>query len=99
MRGRPDDAESKEDRVVLRSVTPNPFNPVTRVSYYVPDEAYVTIAVYDVTGRLVDRLVSQVEQAGEHTVEWNASRAPSGIYFCRLEAAGVVDTRKLVVMK
>ena len=99
MRGRPDDAESKEDRVVLRSVTPNPFNPVTRVSYYVPDEAYVTIAVYDVTGRLVDRLVSQVEQAGEHTIEWNASRAPSGIYFCRLEAAGVVDTRKLVVMK
>jgi hypothetical protein len=97
--GGSDYALSKGHRPLIRSALPNPFNPVTRISYYLPEEAFVTLAIYDVSGRLVDRLLSRVEDAGEHTVEWHASRAPSGVYFCRLEADGAVETMKLVVMK
>ena len=99
MAGKSDERGPDCDCVALRSVTPNPFNPVTRISYYLPEEAYVTVAVFDVSGRFVDRLVSRMEDAGEHTVEWNAARVPSGIYFGRLEAGGAVDTRKLIVIK
>jgi hypothetical protein len=92
-------AASREPRAALRSILPNPFNPVTRIAYFLADDAYVTLSVYDVTGRLVDRLVQRMDTAGEHVAEWNASSASSGVYFCRFEAAGVVETRKLMLMK
>jgi hypothetical protein len=97
--GEPMRGASEGGAVALRSATPNPFNPVTRLSYYLPQESYVTLAVFDVSGRLVEKLVDRAESAGEHTVEWNAAQVPSGIYFGRLEAGGVVDTRKLIVIK
>ncbi len=98
-KGKPDKIAAAENRAGLRSVLPNPFNPVTRITYFLPQEAYVTLSIYDVTGRFVDRLLARVERAGEHVVEWNASNASSGIYFCRLETEGVIETRKLIVTK
>jgi len=50
-------------------------------------------------GRLIERLVNERQTAGDHTVEWHASKEWSGIYFCRFEADGVVDTRKLILLK
>jgi hypothetical protein len=78
---------------------PNPFNPITRITYYVPRESFVTVSIHDVTGRLVERLVSGVRPAGEHEVRWDAKAQPSGIYFYRLEAGDVVQTRKMVLLK
>jgi hypothetical protein len=65
----------------------------------VPQEGYAALSVYDVAGRLVGRLVDGVVTAGEHVVEWDASGASSGIYFCRFESGGIVETRKLIVAK
>jgi hypothetical protein len=59
----------------------------------------VTVSIHDVTGRLVERLVSGVRPAGEHEVRWDAKAQPSGIYFYRLEAGDVVQTRKMVLLK
>jgi len=97
--GKPDKERSTEKAAGLRSVLPNPFNPVTRVSYYLPQAADVRVSIYDVSGRLVEKLVDGPRSSGEHTVEWNASRASSGIYFCRFEALGIVETRKLILIK
>ena len=97
--GKPDKATPVAEAAGLLSVLPNPFNPATRVSYFLPNDADVSVSIYDVSGRLVERLVNERQPAGEHTVEWNASRASSGIYFCRFEAAGVVETRKLILIK
>jgi hypothetical protein len=87
------------DDVVLRPAVPNPFNPATRISYYLPQDEYVVLSVYDVAGRLIKHLVSETQTAGEHVVDWNAGDLPSGIYFCRLEADGAVQTRKLMLLK
>jgi hypothetical protein len=59
----------------------------------------VTLTVYNVAGRLVERLASGVQPTGEHTVEWNASGLPSGVYFYRLEVGGVAETRKVMLIK
>ncbi len=97
--GKPEKSVAREKEAGLVSVLPNPFNPSTRISYYVPTDANVSVAIYDVSGRLIERLVNERQTAGDHTVEWNASQESSGIYFCRFESHGVVETRKLVLLK
>jgi len=83
----------------ISSVLPNPFNPATRIGYYIPKDANVSVSIYDVSGRLVERLVNERQPAGDHSVEWNASKESSGIYFCRFESNGFVETRKLILLK
>jgi hypothetical protein len=87
------------DVVVLDDASPNPFNPITRIRYYLPTEEFVRISVYDVKGILVDRLVARVHSAGNHVAEWDASRMSSGIYFYRLKAGDFVQTKKLILLK
>jgi hypothetical protein len=84
---------------ILGAAVPNPFNPMTRISYTIPDAGYVELSVYDVRGMLVDRLVARVENAGEHFVEWNATGHASGTYFYRLKAGAYTATRKMLLVK
>ena len=73
---------------------PNPFNPVTTVKFSLPIESKVRLAIYDVLGQDVARLVDEVEQAGYKSVEWNADGVASGIYFYRLDATSTADPAK-----
>ncbi len=90
---------SSSGGVVLQPAVPNPFNPVTRIHYILPNEAYVRLTVYDVTGKVVDHLVAHVQPAGEHVAAWDAGTYPSGIYFYRLEVGRFSETRKLILLK
>ena len=79
---------------------PNPFNPETTISYFLPDEALVSLEVFDLTGRSVAVLVDNANQAqGEYTVNFDASSLPSGIYIYRLDANGFQETRKMTLLK
>ena len=91
-------------RAVLRGASPNPFNPVTTLSYGVPGRTAVRLAVYDVTGRLVRTLFDGDADAGFHSVVWDGrddrgNRASSGVYFCRMEADGWSGAAKMVLLK
>jgi len=55
--------------------------------------------VYDVSGRLVEELLSTHQSAGEHFIEWNAKDVPSGIYFYRLATGDFNETRKMILLK
>jgi hypothetical protein len=79
--------------------SPNPFNPVTRISYNVPTAQHVRIAVYDVAGRLVENLVNEVKSPGEYMVEWNAGNLPSGVYFYRLQTGNETIVRRATLLK
>jgi hypothetical protein len=78
---------------------PNPFNPVTEISFGLPVDSHVRLVIYNVTGQKVTTLVDENRQAGMHTVIWNGSTAASGIYFYRLEAGSFVETRKMMLIK
>lgn len=78
---------------------PNPFNPTTIISYDLPVSSHVTIKVYDVLGREMETLISERQSAGTHSVRFNASNLPSGVYFYRLQAGNYVEARKLMVLK
>jgi len=91
-------------RVTLYQNVPNPFNPTTTIRYYVPEATSVTLRIYDATGKVVRNLVDDRIPEGGHEVRWHGlnnrgQRVSSGIYFYRLIAQDVVQTKKMVLLK
>jgi len=78
---------------------PNPFNPETNIRYSLSKKSEVSLAIYDIAGREVVRLVNGEQEAGNFEVSWNASNASSGIYFYRLVAEDFIQTRKMLLLK
>jgi hypothetical protein len=78
---------------------PNPFNPTTVISYQLSAVSRVTLTVYDVLGRELKTLVNEQQTAGNHSVTFNASYLPSGVYFYRLQAGTYAATKKLLLLK
>jgi len=88
----------------LDPARPNPFNPSTTIAFALPEAGAARLAVYDVSGRLVTVLADGLHDAGEHAAVWDGRDSAgrqlgSGVYFVRLEAAGSVSTRKMVMVK
>ncbi len=78
---------------------PNPFNPSTTISYQLPEEAFVTLKVYDILGNEVKLLVNETKPAGVHEVTFNPGNLSSGIYLYRIEANGFKQQKKLIFLK
>ncbi|MEJ2635866.1 MAG: T9SS type A sorting domain-containing protein [Calditrichia bacterium] len=78
---------------------PNPFNPTTAISFQLSASSFVTLKVYDVTGREVANLVSERLTTGKHKYSWNASGLASGIYYYQLKAGEYEARRKLLLLK
>ena len=78
---------------------PNPFNPTTTIRYTIARRGPVSLGIYDVAGRLVDRLVDEADVApATYTIRYRAPGA-SGVYFLKLVASGDVRTQKIVLLK
>ncbi|MBX2992431.1 MAG: T9SS type A sorting domain-containing protein [Bacteroidetes bacterium] len=78
---------------------PNPFNPGTAISYQLSAGGHVTLKVYDLLGREVAALVDEVKNAGEHSVQFNASGFSSGVYYYRLQAGNYIATKKMLLIR
>ena len=88
----------------LSSIRPNPFNPRTTIGFDLARSGPVRLQIFGVDGRLVRTLVTGVRDAGQGEASWDGhddtGRAvPSGVYIARLEASGVVDRKKLILLK
>ncbi len=83
----------------LKQNYPNPFNPVTKIDYDIPNDAFVSLKLFDLNGKELKNLISEFKNAGYYSVNLNASALPSGTYFYRLESGNFVSTKKLVVLK
>lgn len=105
-----DDYDDEDHPVIGRSTTrlqpnyPNPFNPQTTISYSIPKGSHVRLSIYDVQGRFVTDLVNEYREKGSYRKVWdgrnrNGVTVSSGVYFVRLESAGQVLSRKIVMIK
>ena len=84
----------------LESPYPNPFNPTTRINYSVAlNVDRLSINIYDIRGRLVDKLYRGSQVSGRHHITWNASSSASGIYFVRMDTDNYSSTEKLMLIK
>ena len=84
----------------LEANFPNPFNPKTRINYQLPVSGNVELSIYNLLGQKVATLVNRRQQAGNYSVEWDASDLSSGVYIYSLETdTGFKESRKLVLIK
>jgi photosystem II stability/assembly factor-like uncharacterized protein len=87
------------DNYSLSQNYPNPFNPSTIINFQLPTNNFVSLIIYDITGKVIETLVNEQLSAGSYKVDWNASRYPSGIYFCRIETGNFSKTIKMSLIK
>ena len=78
---------------------PNPFNPATTIEYSIPQNSFVTLKVYNVLGQEIASLVNQEQKASNYTVNFDASRLASGIYFYKIQAGSFTLTKKMLLLK
>ena len=86
-------------KFLLEQNYPNPFNPTTQINYSIPSAQKVTLKVYDELGKEVATLVNNEQAAGNYTVDFDASRFASGVYFYRIQAGNFMQMKKMILMK
>jgi len=78
---------------------PNPFNTNTTIQYSLKQEALVSLEIYNLKGQLVETLLQENIQAGDHTAEWNCQNVPTGMYFLKMKAGNEENTSRMVLMR
>jgi photosystem II stability/assembly factor-like uncharacterized protein len=78
---------------------PNPFNPVTNIKYRITNSKLVILKIYDILGKEISTLVNGKQSSGVYEVSFDGSKLPSGIYFYKLEAGGLSEVKKMVLIK
>lgn len=78
---------------------PNPFNPTTTIRYSLAKAANVKLVIYNILGQRVATLVDNRMNAGQHSVEFDATRFATGVYFYRLDAGQYVSVKKMILLK
>jgi hypothetical protein len=78
---------------------PNPFNPSTTISYTIPERSFVSLTMYDVSGRKIASLVNDNRDAGQYQIQFNGNSLSSGIYFFRLQTNELIDVKKSILLK
>jgi len=79
--------------------SPNPFNPSTKISFSLAETGKVNVSIYNIIGQKVADLVNQTMESGVHSVDFNASNLPSGLYIYRLDTPNYSKTMKMMLIK
>ncbi|HRJ86738.1 MAG TPA: T9SS type A sorting domain-containing protein [Ignavibacteria bacterium] len=94
------------DKFSLEQNYPNPFNPVTKIGLRIADFGFVSLKIFDITGKEIAVLVNENMNAGTYNVDFDASHLASGMYFYRIavhsdrmEANGFTDIKKMMLVK
>ena len=83
---------------------PNPFNPITTIQYYLPEDAFVNITIYNMLGRIVSNLVSLQQSSGYKSIEWDATNSlgqpvSAGLYLYSIDVGWFRQTKKMILLK
>ena len=92
------DINSPSDFGLLKNY-PNPFNPSTTIDYVMKESGNIKINVYDMNGRLVDKIINDYQISGQHSLIWNPVNLSSGMYYINLVQGLNVDQMKVLYVK
>jgi aminopeptidase N len=92
-------SNSIPDKFALYQNEPNPFNPMTNITFDLPQKSYVKLTVYDLLGRNIISLVKGTLDVGKHIINFNGSTLSSGLYFYKIEAGNFTETKKMLFLK
>lgn len=91
--------EEKEIKENSLGNYPNPFNPTTVIKYSLKEKDKITLIVYDMIGKEVARLVDGIQNEGEHSVSFDGSSLPSGMYIYQLKGTNFILNKKMLLVK
>lgn len=95
-----DEKPTMKQPVVLSPNYPNPFQTQTHMSIKLKEKTYVNVTVWNIVGQKIATLMDGTRQKGTHKMTWTVpANLPSGIYICKVEAAGMILTRKMTLVK
>ena len=83
----------------LRAAYPNPFNPVTNLSFVLNTPSDISLKIYDINGKLVEAIDSKLYQPGLNNIQWNAASLSSGMYVVHLLNGSKQLTQKVMLLK
>ena len=83
----------------LNDSYPNPFNPITNISYVLAEDTQINLSIYNIQGQLIQTLVENRMDSGSYSLSWDASMQSSGMYILRLETNQSILNQKLMVIK
>ena len=89
---------------LLEQNYPNPFNPETTLQYFLPEQSFVNISIYDMCGREIKNLINTTQEMGQWSIKWNATNhdgkiVSGGIYFYKIQAGAYLKTGKMTLLK
>ena len=94
-----DDGQLVAEDFELYPNYPNPFNPVTNISFSLPKDQNVKLNIFNMNGQLVNTLINEKRSAGKHTIHWNAGNSASGVYLYQLQVGDRSFTHKMILLK
>ena len=77
----------------------NPFNPITTIGFGIPEKGNVKLSVLNILGEEIKVLLNEEKEAGYHSIDFNASDLPSGVYFYQLKAGDFISAKKMLLLK
>jgi len=83
----------------ISHIYPNPFNPITNISYILLENTQIKIEIFDIAGKRVQTLLNEFQTLGNHSINWNALSQSTGIYFIQLQAGNYLETKKVTYIK
>jgi len=83
----------------LKQNFPNPFNPVTKINFYLPQKSFTILKIYDLSGKEITNLVNEKLDAGSYEFTFNGEKLASGVYFYRLETESYSETKLMTLIK
>ena len=92
-----DNIPGNPESFYLKQNFPNPFKNTTRLSFHIPGEGHVGIDILNINGQVIETIADKQLTQGDHTITWNSGNHLSGLYICRINYAGIVRTRKMMV--
>jgi hypothetical protein len=78
---------------------PNPFNPITKITFTLPQNSLIKLSIFNVLGEQVKVVLNKNLSAGKHTFAFNGSGLSSGVYFYKLTAGEFVSVKKMILLK
>ena len=83
----------------LNNIYPNPFNPITTIEFFVPNNMLFDLSIYNIQGRIIENIFSNHLGTGSQSFSYNAKELSSGIYFIQLKTSSFTDYSKIILIK